>query len=99
MGRSRYKITESGKTYSIIRDYNGSGGEKPCIVFCKRLMGGMDKLVCPCKKRQCEVRKKFFGASMIRVMRIYEIALAPSKKWDTDKQVCPCHPSSPQNSL
>jgi hypothetical protein len=32
------------------------------------------------KKRQCEVRKEFFGASMIRVMRIYEIALSPRKK-------------------
>ncbi|MEA2083205.1 MAG: hypothetical protein U9O82_02975, partial [Thermodesulfobacteriota bacterium] len=30
---------------------------------------------------------------MIRVMRIYEIAWSPSQKGDTDKQVCPCHPS------
>ena len=44
MGRSRYKITESGKTYSIIRDYNGFGGGKPCIVFCKRLMGAWTNL-------------------------------------------------------
>ncbi|MEA2084168.1 MAG: hypothetical protein U9O82_08010, partial [Thermodesulfobacteriota bacterium] len=29
----------------------------------------------------------------IRVMRIYEIAWSPSQKGDTDKQVCPCHPS------
>ena len=29
---------------------------------------------------------------MIRVTRIYEIALSPRKKGDTDKQVCPCHP-------
>ncbi|MEA2082690.1 MAG: hypothetical protein U9O82_00295, partial [Thermodesulfobacteriota bacterium] len=28
-----------------------------------------------------------------RVMRIYEIAWSPSQKGDTDKQVCPCHPS------
>ena len=24
-------------------------------------MGGLDKLVCPCKKRQCEMRKEFSG--------------------------------------
>ena len=73
----------------IITDW----GEKSLAsFFCKRLMGGMDKLVCPYKKRQCKVRKKFSGASMIRVMRIYESALLLSKKGDTDKQVCPCHP-------
>ncbi|MEA2084487.1 MAG: hypothetical protein U9O82_09650, partial [Thermodesulfobacteriota bacterium] len=39
-------------------DYNGFGGGKPCTIFCNCLMGGMDKLVCPCKKRQCKVRKE-----------------------------------------
>ena len=72
-------------------DYNRLRKES-LFLFCKCLMGGTNKLVYPCKKRQCEVRKELSGTSMIGSMRIYEIAQSSSQKANTDKQVCPSHP-------